>query len=81
MSRENLEEGRARAGVALFQSAPGSMSRENALFRAFCGGRGAVSIRSRLDEPGERPNYVEPFAGSLFQSAPGSMSRENPRLG
>ena len=38
-----------------------------------------VSIRSRLDEPGERENQFSfcQLLAKLFQSAPGSMSREN----
>ena len=53
MSRENRRLGRETHVGGEFQSAPGSMSREN--FAAFEQGELAlhVSIRSRLDEPGE----------------------------
>ena len=37
----------------------------------------AVSIRSRLDEPGELDNLPCATKTPMFQSAPGSMSREN----
>ena len=55
------------------------MSRENAQ----AAGRDPVlevSIRSRLDEPGERASWEGAQHVHEFQSAPGSMSRENRSL-
>ena len=53
------------------------MSRENDRGRTFAALVLAVSIRSRLDEPGElaRDRFAQHH--KQFQSAPGSMSREN----
>ena len=77
MSRENLALMRSLLARPMFQSAPGSMSRENAQPGDDADGASDVSIRSRLDEPGERFRRPWSVAGSMFQSAPGSMSREN----
>ena len=54
MSRENITKGNEIEALNKFQSAPGSMSRENGAADAGVTAGGRVSIRSRLDEPGER---------------------------
>ena len=64
----------------MFQSAPGSMSRENMLAARIAAAENPVSIRSRLDEPGERERVWALTPVAVFQSAPGSMSRENLKL-
>ena len=53
MSRENQIYGPSKLRDGKFQSAPGSMSRENGEGPRTGPPRLAVSIRSRLDEPGE----------------------------
>ena len=78
MSRENAVPVSRRVFSVLFQSAPGSMSRENRRIRQHTEPGQAVSIRSRLDEPGELGRLECLDRGrQMFQSAPGSMSREN----
>ena len=53
MSRENAAIAAIQVALSMFQSAPGSMSRENVeIDSPTCPGLN-VSIRSRLDEPGE----------------------------
>ena len=54
------------------------MSRENGQWCTRIEAIDNVSIRSRLDEPGERRSMWNGTSGARFQSAPGSMSRENP---
>ena len=79
MSRENAELADTWNQLYVFQSAPGSMSRENVLAAGqHHDAAEEVSIRSRLDEPGEPfgRQLFEALDG-MFQSAPGSMSREN----
>ena len=76
MSRENQVNPFRHGAPTMFQSAPGSMSRENEEHEMELG-HDDVSIRSRLDEPGERDVVVVGNRPFVFQSAPGSMSREN----
>ena len=76
MSRENPNTAPDETRWDPFQSAPGSMSRENPFPISYPAGS-SVSIRSRLDEPGEPTAYQPGRSPRVFQSAPGSMSREN----
>ena len=78
MSRENKLTLKSRVCQPVFQSAPGSMSRENgcrlpqlkSVTRSFQSAPGSMSRENGM------PRMANSCA-SVFQSAPGSMSREN----